>query len=159
MNEMEYDTSKWKDSTIFLYWKNEYCQNDYITHGNLQIQCNPYQITSGIFHKTRTKIFLICMETQKTHKRPRPKQPWERRWRDQAPWLQTVRQSCSHQTSVVLAQKQINRSLEQHRKPRNKPTRLWSNNLWQRRQDYTVETVSSITVALKTGQLHVKEWN
>ena len=75
MNEMEYDTSKWKDSTIFLYWKNEYCQNDYITHGNLQIQCNPYQITSGIFHKTRTKIFLICMETQKTHKRPRPKQP------------------------------------------------------------------------------------
>ena len=36
------------------------------TQGNIQIQHNPYQITSGIFHKTRTKKFLICMEKQKT---------------------------------------------------------------------------------------------
>ena len=33
---------------------------------NLQIQCNPYQITNGIFHRTRTKKFTICMETQMT---------------------------------------------------------------------------------------------
>ena len=33
---------------------------------NLQIQCNPYQITNGIFHRTRTKKFTIHMETQKT---------------------------------------------------------------------------------------------
>ena len=51
---------------MFLDWKNQYCQNDYTTQGSLQIQCNPYQITNGIFHKTRTKKFLICMETQKT---------------------------------------------------------------------------------------------
>ena len=25
-----------------------------------------YQITSGIFHRTRTKYFTICIETQKT---------------------------------------------------------------------------------------------
>ena len=36
-------------------WKNQYCQNDYTTQGNLQIHCNPYQITDGIFHRTRTK--------------------------------------------------------------------------------------------------------
>ena len=40
--------------TMFLDWKNQYCQNDYTTQGNLQIQCNPYQITNGIFHRTRT---------------------------------------------------------------------------------------------------------
>ena len=29
--------------------KNQYCQNDYTIQGNLQIQCNSYQITKGIF--------------------------------------------------------------------------------------------------------------
>ena len=32
---------------------------------NLQIQCNPYQDTSGIFHRSRTHNSKICMETQK----------------------------------------------------------------------------------------------
>ena len=41
--------------TVFLDWKNPYCQNDYTTQGNLQIQYNPYQITNDIFHRTRTK--------------------------------------------------------------------------------------------------------
>ena len=51
---------------MFLDWKNQYCDNNYTTKSNLQIQCNPYQITSGIFHRIRTKNFTICMETQKT---------------------------------------------------------------------------------------------
>ena len=51
---------------MFLGRKNQCCENDYTTKGNLQIQCNPYQITNGIFHRTRTKIFTIDMETQKT---------------------------------------------------------------------------------------------
>ena len=54
---------------MFLGRKNQYCENDYITKCNLQIQCNPYQINSGIFHRTRTttkKNFTIHIETQKT---------------------------------------------------------------------------------------------
>ena len=51
---------------MFLDWKNQYCENDYTTQSNLQIQCNPYQIANGISHRTRKKIFTICMETQKT---------------------------------------------------------------------------------------------
>ena len=31
----------------------------------LQIQCNPYHITNGIFYRTRTKNFTIHVETQK----------------------------------------------------------------------------------------------
>ena len=49
--------------------KNQYCQNDYIIQGNLQIQCNSYQITKGIFHRSRTKKKLkMYTETQKTLK-------------------------------------------------------------------------------------------
>ena len=51
---------------MFLDWKNRYCENDYTTQSILQIQCNPYQTTNGIFHRTRTKNFTICMEIQKT---------------------------------------------------------------------------------------------
>ena len=51
---------------MFLGRKNQYCENDYTTKFNLEIQCNPYQITNCIFHRTRTKNFTIHMETQKT---------------------------------------------------------------------------------------------
>ena len=51
---------------MLLDWKSQYYQNDYTTQGNLQIQCNPYQITKDIFHRTRTKYFKVCLEAQKT---------------------------------------------------------------------------------------------
>ena len=51
LKEIKDDTSKWKH-TLFL---DQCCQNDYTTQGNLQIQCNPYQITNSIFHRTRAK--------------------------------------------------------------------------------------------------------
>ena len=50
---------------MFLDWKNQYFENDYTTQSKLQIQCNAYQITNGIFQRTRTENFTICMETQK----------------------------------------------------------------------------------------------
>ena len=52
---------------MFLDWKNQYCENDYTTQNSLQIQCNPYQSTSGIFFtELEQKNLKICMETQKT---------------------------------------------------------------------------------------------
>ena len=50
--------------TMFMDRKNQYSENEY-TQGNLQIQCNPYQATNGIFQRTRTNNFTICMEIQK----------------------------------------------------------------------------------------------
>ena len=51
--------------TMFMDQKNQYSENEYTTQRNLQIQCNPYQATNGIFHITRTNNFTICMEIQK----------------------------------------------------------------------------------------------
>ena len=51
---------------MFLGRRNQYCENDYTTKLNLQIQCDPYQITNDIFHRTKTKSFTTQMETQKT---------------------------------------------------------------------------------------------
>ena len=51
--------------SMFLGRKNQYCENDYTTKYNLQIQCNPYQITNRIFHRTRTKNFTIHMKIKR----------------------------------------------------------------------------------------------
>ena len=45
----------------------------------------------------------------------------------------------SHQDSMVLAQRQKYRSMEQNRKPRDKSTHLWTPYLRQKRQKYTVD--------------------
>ena len=50
--------------SMFLGRKNQYCESNYTTKCNLQIQCDPYQITDGIFHRTRRKNVTIHMETQ-----------------------------------------------------------------------------------------------
>ena len=55
-----------KRYSMFLGRKNQYCEKDYTTKCNLQIQCNRYQATSGIFHRTRTNNFTVCMEVKKT---------------------------------------------------------------------------------------------
>ena len=91
---------------MLLGWKNQYCQNEYTTQGNLQIQCNPYHITNDIHHRTRTKYFTICLYTQKTPDRQSNIEKEKQNWRNQAPQLQTIPQSYSHQNSLILAQKQ-----------------------------------------------------
>ena len=54
------------------------------------LQFNPFQITSDIFHQTRTKHFTICMETQKTpnNQSNLKKEKWNRN--NQALQIQTV---------------------------------------------------------------------
>ena len=42
--------------TMFMDQKNQYSENEYTTQSNLQIQCNPYQATNGIFQRARTKV-------------------------------------------------------------------------------------------------------
>ena len=51
--------------TVFMDWKNRYSENEYTTQSNLQIQCNPYQATNGIFHRTRTKILQFIWKYKK----------------------------------------------------------------------------------------------
>ena len=66
---------------MFMGQENQYSENEYTTKSNLQIQCNPYQATSSIFHRARTNNFTICMEIQKTLKSQSSleKEEWNRR--------------------------------------------------------------------------------
>ena len=116
--------------SMFLCRKNQYCENHYTTKSNLQIWYNPYQITNGIVHRTRTKNFTIHMETQKT---PNSQSSIEKLEEptfltsDYITKLQPSRQYGPGTKTVVV---------EQDRKPRNKPIEVTC--FWQRRQKYTM---------------------
>ena len=64
------------------------------------------------------------MEIQKTLNSQRNLEEEEWNWRNQPAWLQAILQSNSHQNSMVLAQRQKHRSMEQNRKPRDKSMHL-----------------------------------
>ena len=124
--------------SMFLGRKNQHCENNYVIKCNLQIQCNPYQITNGIFHRSRTKNFTIHVETQNTSNSQSSLEKKEWSWRNQPSWFQAILQSYSHQDSMVLAWKQKYRPMEQDREPRDKSMHLWISYFWQSRQKYTV---------------------
>ena len=65
VKEIKEATNRWRKYTVFVDQKNQYSENEYTTQSNLQIQCNPYQATNGIFHRARTNNFTVCMEIQK----------------------------------------------------------------------------------------------
>ena len=70
---------------MFLGKKNQYFENNYTIKHYLQIQCNPYQITKGIFHRTRTKNFTVHMETRKIQNSQSSLEKEERSWTNQLP--------------------------------------------------------------------------
>ena len=90
---------------IFMGTRNQYCENDFITRNNLQIQYNVYQITNGIFHKTTAKKFTICMEAQEAPSSQNKLEKKEWHWRNQPSLLQTILQSCSHQDSMIMSRR------------------------------------------------------
>ena len=107
---------------MFLDWKNQYCENGYSIQSNLQIECNSYQITNGIFQRTRTKYFTIHMKTQKTPNSQSSLEKEEWSWRkstsltsDYTTKLQSSRQYGKKKKKTVWYQHK-NRNIDQQSK-------------------------------------------
>ena len=83
MKEIKDDINRWRDIPYSWTGRIRIMKNYYTTKRNLQIQCNPYQITNDSFYKTRTKIFTIHMETQKTPYSQSNLEKKEWSWRNQ----------------------------------------------------------------------------
>ena len=86
-----------KDFMFLVGRKNQHCENDSTTKCSLQIQCDPYEITNGIFHRTKTKKFTIHMETQKTLNNQSSLKKEEWIWRNQPSGLHTTKLQSSKQ--------------------------------------------------------------
>jgi len=86
------------------------------------------------------------------------KKKWS--WRNQAFWFQTTLQSYSHLNSIVLAQKQTYRSMEQVESPEINPY-IYGLLIKDRKCKNILYVKDSFLnkCAGKTEQPHVKEWN
>ena len=51
---------------MFMDRQNQYSENEYTIQGNLQIQCNPYQTTNGIFQRLEQIISQFVWKYKKT---------------------------------------------------------------------------------------------
>ena len=84
MKEIQDDTNRWRDRLCSWIGRINIVKMT-TAQINLQIQCNPYQITIGFFHRNRTKNLKICMETQKTPHSQSDLEKEKQSWRNQAP--------------------------------------------------------------------------
>ena len=74
-----------------------------------------------VARKSNHKMFR---EPEKTLNRQSNIEKENQSWRHHNSGLQAVLQSCNHQDSMVLAQKQTHRPMEQNREPRNGRTNI-----------------------------------
>ena len=115
----------------------------------------PIKLPMAFFTELEQKNFTIHMETQMTPSSQSSLEKEEWSWRNQPSWLQVIPQSCRHQDSMVLAQKQKYISMQQDRKPRNKPIHLWVPYFWQRGQEYTMGQRQPLQYMLRKLDSHM----
>ena len=66
MKEIKDHINRWRDIPHSWVGRINIVKMTILPNAIYRIQCDPYQITNGIFHRTRTKNFTIHMDTQKT---------------------------------------------------------------------------------------------
>ena len=66
MKDTEDDTNRWKIYSIPYPWigRISIIKMTVLSKAIYRFNCNPYQITNGIFHRTRKKIFNLDGNTK-----------------------------------------------------------------------------------------------
>ena len=89
MKDFKDDTNRWRDIPCSQIGRINTAKMTILPKAIYRLNA-PYQTTTGIFHRTRTKNFTICMETQKTPNSQSSLEAKKWNWCNQAPGLQTT---------------------------------------------------------------------
>ena len=84
MKETKDDTNRWRNLPCSWIGRIDIVKMSILLKAIYKIQCNPYQATNGIFQRTRTNNFTICMEIQKTSNNQSKIEIEEQNWWNQS---------------------------------------------------------------------------
>ena len=139
MKEIKDDTNRWRNIPCSWISRINIVKMSILSKAICRLNAIPIKLPTVFFRELEQIISQFVWKYQKSSNSQSNLEKKEWNWRNQLAWLQALLQSHSHQESMVLAQRQKYRSLEQDRKPRDKSTHLWTPYLRQRRQNYSMD--------------------
>ena len=162
MKEIKDNINRWRDKPSFWVGRINIVKMT-TTKYKLQIQDNAFQITNDIFHRTRTKILTIQMETQKT---PNTQTIWRKKNGAERIHLRDFRklESFNYYKATIIKTVRYwdkNRNIDQRNKIESPEISIHTpvgTYMTKEARIYNREkTVSSVSGTGKTGQLCAKE--